>query len=61
MMTDGDMTFDLEITDWEVVFTGVKHSWDMVAKYPNNCETFFLFCFFFQHSFPEKSRLQLTA
>lgn len=41
VMTDGDMTFDLVITDWEVVFTGVKHSWDMVAKYPNYCETFF--------------------
>lgn len=41
LMADGDMTFDHMITDWEVIFTGVKHSWDMVDKFAT-CETFFL-------------------
>jgi len=36
---DGDLTFDHAITDWEVVFTGGKCSWDVVAKYTNNCQT----------------------
>lgn len=51
MMTDGHMTFDQVITDWEVISTGVKLSWDMY-------ETFsFFFVFFFLPNLGSSFRL----
>lgn len=46
MATDGEMTFDHVITDWEVIFTGAKHSW----LQPTTVKLFF---FFYQYSFPQ--------